>query len=49
MEQATKAQILYVKALLRELGYDEEDYPLAKMSKQEISKLIYDLKDELCG
>ena len=49
MEQATKGQILYAKALLRELGYDEADYPLAEMSKQEISKLIDDLKDELYG
>ena len=49
MEQATKAQIMYAEALLRELGYDEADYPLAKMSKQEISKLIDDLKNELCG
>ena len=49
MEQATKAQIMYAEALLRELGYDEADYPLAKMSKQEVSKLIDDLKDELYG
>ncbi|WP_302815508.1 hypothetical protein [Selenomonas flueggei] len=49
MEQATKAQILYVKALLRELGYDTQDYPLSEMSKQEVSELIDDLKDELCG
>ena len=49
MEQATKAQILYVKALLRELGYDAQDDPLSEMSKQEVSKLIDDLKDDLCG
>ena len=49
MEQATKAQILYAEALLRELGYDLDDYPLSDMSKQEVSKLIDDLKDELCG
>lgn len=49
MEQATKAQIMYAEALLRELGYDAQDYPLSNMSKQEISKLIDDLKDELYG
>ena len=49
MEQATKAQIMYAEALLRELGYDIDDYPLSEMSKQEVSKLIDDLKDELCG
>ena len=49
MEQATKAQILYAEALLCELGYDLDDYPLSEISKQEVSKLIDDLKDELCG
>lgn len=49
MEQATKTQIMYAEALLRELGYDLENYPLSEMSKQEVSKLIDDLKDELCG
>jgi len=49
MEQATNAQIAYAQALLRELGYDTQDYPLSEMSKQEVSKLIDDLKDELYG
>lgn len=49
MEQATIAQILYAYALLRELGYDLDDYPLLEMNKQEASKLIDDLKNELCG
>lgn len=49
MEQATKAQMLYTQALLEELGYDLEDYPLSEMSKQEAAKLIDDLKNELCG
>ena len=40
---------MYAEALLRELGYDLDDYPLSEMSKQEVSKLIDDLKDELCG
>ena len=49
MEQATKAQIMYAEALIHELGYDLDDYPLSEMSKQGVSKLIDDLKDELCG
>ena len=49
MEQATKAQIMYAEALIHELGYDLDDYPLSEMSKQEVSKLIDDFKDELCG
>ena len=49
MEQATKAQIMHAEALLRELGYDLDDYPLLEMNKQEASKLIDDLKNELCG
>lgn len=49
MEQATKAQIAYAQALLRELGYDLDDYAVEDMSKQEASKLIDELKDELCG
>ena len=49
MEQATKAQIMYAEALLCELGYDLDDYPLSEMSKQGVSKLIDDLKNELCG
>ena len=47
MERATRAQIAYAEKLLRELGYDVEDYPLSEMGKREASKLIDDLKDEL--
>ena len=47
MEKATRAQIAYTEKLLRELGYDIEDYPLSEMDKQEVAKLIDDLKDEL--
>jgi hypothetical protein len=49
MEQATKAQIVYAQDLLRELGYDLEDYPVEDMSKQQVSELIDELKDELYG
>mgnify|MGYP000982699901 CR=1 FL=1 len=49
MEQATKAQIMYAEALLRELGYDVDDYPLLDMDRQELSELIDDLREELYG
>nr|DAQ51946.1 MAG TPA: Protein of unknown function (DUF3072) [Caudoviricetes sp.] len=49
MEQATNAQIAYAQALLRELGYDLDDYAVEDMSKQQVSELIDDLKNELCG
>jgi len=49
MEQATNAQIMYAEALLRELDHNLDDYPLLEMNKQEASKLIDDLKNELCG
>nr|DAI52793.1 MAG TPA: Protein of unknown function (DUF3072) [Caudoviricetes sp.] len=49
MEQATNAQIVYAQDLLRELGYDLEDYPVENMSKQQVSELIDELKDELYG
>ena len=49
MESATRAQVMYAENLLEELGYDVEDYPLSEMDKQEVSKLIDDLKDELYG
>ena len=49
MEKATRAQIAYAEKLLRDLGYDIEDYPLSEMGKREASKLIDELQDELCG
>nr|DAS04189.1 MAG TPA: Protein of unknown function (DUF3072) [Caudoviricetes sp.]DAT02734.1 MAG TPA: Protein of unknown function (DUF3072) [Caudoviricetes sp.] len=49
MEQPTKGQLEYAKILLRELGYDLEDYPVEDMSKQQVSELIDELKDELYG
>ena len=47
MEKATRAQISYAEKLLRDLGYDIEDYSLSEMGKWEASELIDDLKDEL--
>lgn len=49
MEQPTKGQLEYAKILLRELGYDLDDYAVEDMSKQQVSELIDDLKNELCG
>ena len=49
MEQATNAQLADAQALLRELGYDLDDYPMEDMSKQQVSELIDELKDELYG
>ena len=49
MESATRAQVMYAENLLEELGYDIEDYPLSEMGKWEVSELIDELKDELCG
>ena len=49
MEQPTKGQLEYAKILLRELGYDLEDYPVEDMSKQQVSELIDELKDEFYG
>nr|DAX26975.1 MAG TPA: Protein of unknown function (DUF3072) [Caudoviricetes sp.] len=49
MEQATNAQIAYAQALLRELGYDLDDYAVEDMSKQQVSELIDELKDEFYG
>lgn len=49
MEKATRAQIAYTEKLLEEHGYDIEDYPLSEMGKKEVSELIDELKDELCG
>ena len=49
MEKATRAQIAYAESLLRELGYDVEDYPLSEMGKKEVSELIDELKEELYG
>lgn len=49
MEQATNAQIAYAQDLLRELGYDLEDYPLLDMDSAEVSELIDELREELYG
>ena len=49
MEQPTKGQLEYAKILLRELGYDVDDYPLLDMDSAEVSELIDELKDELDG
>lgn len=49
MEMATQRQIEYATNMIAELGYDINDYDLESMSKQSISILIDDLKEELNG
>lgn len=49
MNQPTKGQLEYAKILLRELGYDVDDYPLLDMDRQELSELIDELREELYG
>ena len=49
MEQPTKGQLEYAKILLRELGYDVDDYPLLHMDSAEVSELIGELREELYG
>ena len=49
MEQPTKGQFEYAKILLRELGYDIDDYPLLDMDSAEVSELIGELREELYG
>ena len=48
---ATMAQINYLKGLMRELGYDEEDLgiDIDSITKSEASRLIDGLKSELYG
>ena len=45
----TWKQISYAKALLRKLGYDADDYDFENMTKEEVSELIDELKDEWEG
>ena len=42
----TASQIKYATDLLRKLGYDIDDYDFDRMTKQEVSELIAELKDE---
>ena len=46
---ATVRQIEYATNLLKQLGYDVEEYNLDGMEVWEISELIDELKDELDG
>ena len=45
----TASQIKYATDLLRKLGYDVADYDFDNMTKQEVSELIDELKDEYEG
>ena len=46
---ATAAQISYIIDLLDQLGYDQDDYDLDRMTKFQAGELIQDLKQELLG
>ena len=47
MDMATQRQIEYATDMIEELGYDINDYDLNSMTKQAISELINDLKEEM--
>jgi hypothetical protein len=47
--KATMEQIKYATDLLRKLGYDVADYDFEKMTREEVSELIDELKDEYEG
>jgi hypothetical protein len=47
--KATNAQVKYATDLLNKLGYDLDWYDLEKMSRDQISKLIDELKNEWEG
>ena len=47
MASPTIGQIEYAIDMIIKLGYDLDDYDFTKMSKQEVSELIKDLKKEL--
>ena len=49
MEQPTNEQIQRLKALMAELGYDFEDYPIENMSREDVADLIDEMRDELYG
>ena len=42
----TTEQIKYATDLLRKLGYDVADYDFEKMTREEVSDLIDELKQE---
>ena len=42
----TISQIKYATDLLRKLGYDVDDYDFERMTKDEVSELIKELKME---
>ena len=47
--EPTKVQCDYARDLMRNLGYDEDDYDLDAMERWEVSQLIADLKEERDG
>ena len=46
VKKPTVQQIRYAEDLLRKLGYDLDDYDLEHMTREEVSELIDELKQE---
>ena len=49
MDRPTRKQIEYAADLLDKLGYDKEEYGLENMTRDALSELISELKDEWEG
>ena len=49
MSIPTLAQRTYVVDLMEKLGYDPNEYDFASMTREEMSELIAELKDEWGG
>lgn len=45
----TYKMINYIKSLIEQCGYDEDDYKITELSYEEASLLIDQLKDDLAG
>jgi hypothetical protein len=45
----TYKMLNYIKSLIEQCGYDEDDYKLIELSYEEASILIDQLKDDLAG
>lgn len=48
-KEPTQAQIEYATDLFKKLGYDPDDYDFEKMTRNDVSMLIADLREEWEG
>ena len=48
-KKPTSAQIDYARYLLRELGYDEQEYDIESMTRLQLANFIDELRKELEG